>query len=223
MKKYLWLLLILMPLAVFAASGVNTVNAPAEVNSVTTPDEVNSVTGLAAAGTTCTSYEEQNVDSSTSIIGGTTASDWHKGTIYVAPANIDVCKICVILSSTGDPAGQSYTYSAEIFTLDGSSNLNVSQGETSAVNADNGWNDTQVCFEFATSVSLTSSTAYGITIHRDDGGGGDSTNFVKLSFTSTDESPFDHANEDFCRWQSGGTLGSRFDGWDVEMQVHTDQ
>ena len=51
MRKYLWLILIILaPLALYAASGVNGVNEPAVVAGVATPDKVNSVSGLAAAG-----------------------------------------------------------------------------------------------------------------------------------------------------------------------------
>lgn len=176
----------------------------------------------AGGAPTCTSYEEQNTGTSSSNVGTTSASDWQKGTIYVAPANIDVCQINMLIDAVGDPAGQGYTYTIEIFTLSGN-NLNTSVGESVAVNADNAWNNTNVEFTFSTSVSLTSGTSYGITLHRDDGGGGDDTNRVRMHYTTTDEAPFDHANEDFCRWNSSGTLGNRFDGWDARMQIYTDQ
>lgn len=180
------------------------------------------IRGTGGAAPTCTIYEQQNTGTS-QINVGYDDNRWNVGEIYVAPANVDVCKVVFILEAVGDPAGSGYYYTAEIFTLDGSSNFNVSQGESASVNANNGWSGTLVEFDFTPSVSLTSGTSYAIVIHRDDGGSVDAVNYIRGYYTATDVAPFDHANEDFCRWGSAGNLASRFDGWDVRMQVYTDQ
>jgi len=52
MKKYafLFILLLLIPVYIYATDGVNTVEHPAKVNSVATPDKVCGVSGLAGGG-----------------------------------------------------------------------------------------------------------------------------------------------------------------------------
>jgi len=173
-----------------------------------------------ATGTSCTSYESQTTSSNSSHVGDST-DNWYGGQTYKAPANISVCKVILELKAAGDPAGDNYTYKVYIYDLDGTS-LDTLQGSSDAVDANNSWSDDTQEFDFSTSVSLTSGTLYGIVLARADGGGADSTDYVKIRFNSSDSSPLDHADEDFHRWKSDKSQNAEYDGYDIYLEVYNE-
>jgi len=168
----------------------------------------------------CESYEEQNTGSSLTTIGGTTNS-WYIGTVYVAPGNIDICKIYFTLTSGGDPSGMGYTYKAYVHELSGA-DLGALVESSSAVAANNGWSATTVEFSFPTSASISNGVSYGISIARADGGDADSTNYVRALYTQSDLSPLDNAAEDLTVWRNTLVRNAPFDGWDIRIKVYTE-
>lgn len=182
---------------------------------------MSSGSGTSATGTTCTVYESQTVHSNHTHIGELSDA-WYVGEVYVAPANIDVCKLVFLLDlSAGSPETQGYSYVAEIYTLSGQS-LDISQGTSSPVAADDDWSDTEVQFDFSSSVPLTATVKYGVIVRRSEGSA-DASNYISTSYTETDESPLDAAAEDFKIWKDDKTRYAAFNGWDIYLRVYTEQ
>ena len=186
MKKYafLFILLLLIPVYIYATDGVNTVEHPAKVNSVATPDKVCGVSGLAAGGgcttalwtnTGATNGDLDIKDSATYTFVGQQIEDSTQRII---------CKVAFYLSyKAGDISGK--TFRAYFYTTS-TDDLDSGSEADDTVTGSNDWGPvgtgTAVTFEWATGYTLSANTVYAVVITMD--GEPDASNYAEMEHTN---------------------------------------
>jgi len=191
MNKTFWFILLLFPLACFAADGPLGVEHPAKVIAVATPDTILGVSGLAGTAGGCTTIADQESgtpDGDTNLFTGSTTL--YVGSQFYADsggAGYDLCKVVVRLKRNNDTA-QSISFHAEIWTNDGgspplpSSQTGSDSEETYTRTSDLTTSYQDISFTWASPISLSPDTYYWIVLVAD---AGSSSNYVQMEKTGS--------------------------------------
>jgi len=182
------------------------------------------IAALNNSSATCTSYEVQSSTSGWSFVGQN-SNRGQIGTVYVAPATVDVCKLVFSMYAVTATAA-TYDYYAAIYTMNGTA-LNVRQGKSSAVTITQ--SDVAYDFLFATSVPLTNGVSYGIVVFMDLDANGEpdydegEVDYAGVRVNSSSVSPLDHADEMLTGWRTDNSYWTEWSDYDVKIEVWTDQ
>lgn len=117
-----------------------------------------------ATGTTYSVIEANSSAQTATWAQGDASTDYYAGQFYyVPPSDTTLYAVDVDLTlGFGDISGKSYTL--QVWTQDGSQNMQTLLGTSSAVTGNNSWSHTTVRFTIAAGVALTTSGLYCIVI-----------------------------------------------------------
>jgi len=118
--------------------------------------------GGGEACNTTTAYVSNTSTATVNLGYHTHNYNYYAGTTYTPAENISVCQIDIYIDYTaGDISGKTYTVT--IWSLS-SGNLDTLLGTSGGVTGNNSWSSSWPSFSFASPVSLSSGTAYGIAV-----------------------------------------------------------
>ena len=129
-------------------------------------------------------------DDNASTVGASSAQRYGGG-LWAASSSGSVCKVRFKLTATGTISGLSYT--VRIYSLSGN-NLDTLLGTSDAVTGVDAWSATNVDFTFASPVSVSSGTSYGVVITS---GANDAANYISIRYQNSNA-----ADVDLARWNS---------------------
>jgi len=118
--------------------------------------------GGGEACNTTTAYVSNTSTATANLVYHTHNYNYYAGTTYTPAENISVCQIDIYIDYTaGNISGKTYTVT--IWSLS-SGNLDTLLGTSGGVTGNNSWSSSWPSFSFASPVSLSSGTAYGIAV-----------------------------------------------------------
>jgi len=181
MKKLLWILLLIPSLCFSATGDIQTIGG--KVDTAITSIAGKAGTAIATicgknytdgdSGASCPAEGSPDLENAThdnqSVIGNSTTNQY-AGVIFQDTVNRSICRYCTIMDRiTGDISG--YTYTAKVWSLDGSNNLNavITNGTSANVSGNNDWSrsgSTWACWTWSTPPTMTANTPYAITIEQ---------------------------------------------------------
>ena len=177
MKKYIIILLLLLPSLCFGASTAATImgKAPSAISTIAGKaiSAIATVDGVTVAASSCTTESTPIYTSSYAVAYsvGQAAANYYRGNIIVLAGSKTYCKFAFNIGVTGTT--QAYSLTARVWSLS-TGNLDTELRASSAVAISWGWTNAVVTFTLSSPVTLSAGT-YAVTL---DMGTVDGTNYA---------------------------------------------